>query len=66
MTDIEAQEERQWIELCDFVQAEVEYFNRCKEIMEELRESWPTGYVDSPPSAPHIDRTDVPQVHVCA
>jgi endophilin-A len=40
---IQEQEEGQWAELSDLLEAELEYFTKCKEILEELRESWPTG-----------------------
>ena len=43
MVVIESLEEGKWSELTDFLDAELEYFSKCKEIMEELRASWPMG-----------------------
>ena len=42
MMVIQEQESRQWEELGDLFEAELDYFSRCKEILEELRMSWPT------------------------
>ena len=41
---IQEQEERQWSDLTDLLDAEYEYFAKCKDILEDLRSSWPTGY----------------------
>ena len=43
MVVIQEQEEQQWVDLTALVEAELEYFAKCKEIMEELRDSWPRG-----------------------
>jgi endophilin-A len=43
MQGIQMQEGRQWAELSDLLGAELEYFSKCKDILEELRDSWPTG-----------------------
>ncbi len=43
MQAIQANEERQWAELSDLLEAELEYFAKCKHILEELRENWPSG-----------------------
>ena len=43
MEVIQAQEEQQWTELTDLLEAELEYFSKCKDILEELKDNWPTG-----------------------
>ncbi|ORX40049.1 hypothetical protein BD324DRAFT_616079 [Kockovaella imperatae] len=48
MVVIEQQVDPQWADLCELMEAELEYFTRCKEIMEELRNSWPKGAVTVP------------------
>ena len=44
MMTIQAQEEQQWLELSDLLGAELDYFTKCKAILEELRESWPNRW----------------------
>jgi hypothetical protein len=36
-------EQDQYSGLTDLLEAELEYFTRCKEILEELRQGWPEG-----------------------
>lgn len=36
-------EQDQYNGLTDLLEAELEYFTRCKEILEELRQGWPEG-----------------------
>lgn len=43
MRTIQMQEESQWAELSDLLEAELEYFAKCSNILEELRDSWPSG-----------------------
>ena len=47
MLAVQSQGEEHWDELTDLLEAEFEYFAKCKDILEELREVWPTGYVDA-------------------
>lgn len=42
MYALEQLEEQQFVDLGDLLEAEYDYFVKCKEIMEELRESFPT------------------------
>jgi hypothetical protein len=43
MVSIQEQEEQQWAELSDLLEAELDYFTQCKAILEDLRDQWPTG-----------------------
>lgn len=38
-------EQDQYAGLTDLMEAELEYYSRCKEILKELRDGWPAGYV---------------------
>ena len=42
MLALQSQEQRQWTGLSDLLEAEWNYFAKCKDILEELRQSWPT------------------------
>lgn len=42
MLAIKEQEAAQFESLVDLVEAEYEYFTRCREIIEDLRETFPT------------------------
>lgn len=48
MRALEETEEQQYIDLCDLLEAELDYFSRCKEILEELKEQWPSGDAGRP------------------
>ena len=47
MMAVQTQGEEHWDELTDLLDAELEYFAKCKDILEELRDVWPKGYVDA-------------------
>jgi endophilin-A len=36
-------EQDQYIGLTDLLEAELEYFSKCREILEELKDGWPSG-----------------------
>jgi endophilin-A len=36
-------EQDQYTGLTDLLEAELEYFTKCREILEELKDSWPSG-----------------------
>lgn len=48
MEVIQAGAEAEFEGLADLLDAELAYFTQCKEILEDLKESWPTGYASSP------------------
>lgn len=43
MEVIQGNQEQQFSELADLLDAELEYFTKCRDILEELREQWPSG-----------------------
>lgn len=43
MEVIQGEEEQMFAELADLLDAELEYFSKCKELLEELHASWPAG-----------------------
>jgi hypothetical protein len=43
MEIIQGNQEQQFVDLGDLLDAELEYVSKCKEILEDLREQWPTG-----------------------
>ncbi|KAI9632053.1 uncharacterized protein MKK02DRAFT_21407 [Dioszegia hungarica] len=43
MEVIQGEQEQQFGELADLLEAELEYFAKCKDLLEELRDSWPSG-----------------------
>jgi endophilin-A len=43
MEVIQSEQEQQFAELADLLEAELEYFAKCKDMLEELRDSWPSG-----------------------
>ncbi|RSH91134.1 hypothetical protein EHS25_010310 [Saitozyma podzolica] len=45
MEVIQGNQEQQFSELADLLDAELEYFTKCRDILEELREQWPSGSV---------------------
>ena len=45
MQALQNESEQPFHELSDLLEAELEYHARCKEILEELRDTWPSGYV---------------------
>lgn len=38
-------EHDQYVGLTDLLEAELEYYTQCKDILEEVKASWPAGYV---------------------
>lgn len=42
MVNIQEAEDEQYALLTDLLEAEVDYHNKCKEILEDLRNSWGT------------------------
>jgi endophilin-A len=42
MITIQEGEEQQFVDLQDLMEAELDYFKRCKEIMDDLRDNWPS------------------------
>ncbi|KAK4684883.1 hypothetical protein P7C73_g5282, partial [Tremellales sp. Uapishka_1] len=52
MVAIQDQEEQQFLELTDLLEAEMEYFSRCQEIMEDLRKAWPSRMDSSSSNRP--------------
>lgn len=43
MEVIQGEQEQQFAELADLLEAELEYFAQCKDLLEELKGSWPSG-----------------------
>lgn len=45
MQALQNESEQPFHELSDLLEAELEYHAKCRDILEELRDSWPSGYV---------------------
>ena len=44
MQALQDESEQPFHELSDLLEAELEYHSKCREILEELRDTWPSGY----------------------
>ena len=43
MLSVQEGEAQQFAELSDLLEAELEYFQKCQEILQDLRGDWPSG-----------------------
>jgi hypothetical protein len=48
MQALQNESEQPFQELSDLLEAELEYHSKCREVLEELRDAWPSGYVPIP------------------